>query len=113
MTEAEQIIAECERLGVVLSVGESSKSLAFDAPAGVMTQSLCESIREHKPELIQILFEREERAGLMEVEEWVDASLLARAMSNPATLHLLEAFAPLGVSILSVAPTRERKEEAA
>lgn len=113
MTEAERIIEECAARGVVLTIDESSDALAFDAPAGALTPELRAALVAHKADVIQILFEREERAALMDVEEWVDASLLSRAMSDPATLHLLEAFARCGVSIVSAAPTRERREKAA
>jgi hypothetical protein len=113
MTEAERVIEECASRGVVLTVGERSDSLAFDAPACALTPELRERLAARKADVIDVLVEREERAGLMNVEEWVDASLLARAVSHTATAALLEAFAPLGVSIVSVTPARERREEAA
>jgi hypothetical protein len=104
VTRAEQIIAECGRRGVILSLGEHSDALLFDAPKGALTPELRAALVEHKPDVIQVIFEREERAALMGVEEWVDASLLARALNHPATMMLLRAFAPLGIELMSVRP---------
>jgi hypothetical protein len=113
MTEAERIIEECERLGVALSVGESSDALAFDAPPGAMTPALREQIVAHKADVIQTLFEREERAAIQAAPEWVDASTWHRGTAHPATLALLEKLAALGPSIISVTPTRRAESEAA
>ena len=113
MTEAETIIEACERRGITLTLGESSSALAFDAPAGALTQSLREMIAAHKADIIQLVFEREERAALSGFPDWQDARTWLRAVEHPATLGLFEKFAPLGLEIVSVTPTKAGREEAA
>lgn len=98
---AAETIEECERRGISLSLGETFDALDFEAPAGAMTADLRGLIVEHKAEVIQVLFEREERAALMGAPDWCDASVWIRGVSHPATLMLLEKF---GAEVVSVTP---------
>jgi len=98
MTEAERIVKECERLGVLLTLGESSSALAFDAPADALTREMQETLAQHKIEIIQILFEHEERAALAGAPDWANASMWASAVNHPA----LDALRRLGVEVISV-----------
>lgn len=100
MTEAERIVEECERRGIIFSLGERSTELAFYAPAGAFAAELRARVVERKAEIIEILFEHEERAALAGAPDWADASMWARAVSHPA----LEALRRLGIEIISVSP---------
>jgi hypothetical protein len=111
MTPAE-IVGECEARGVVFTLGESF-ALHFDAPAGAMTSELRALLIEHRPAVVQLVFEREERAALQDAPEWQDAGMWQRGTQHPAAVALLEKFAPLGLSFVSVTPTRRRESEAA
>lgn len=115
MTEAENVIAECERRGVVLSVGECSDSLAFDAAPGALTPELRALLLAHKADVIQVLCDREERAALQDAPEWADASAWRRGTTHPAALALLDVFARrgIGLSFVSVTPAKDREREVA
>lgn len=112
MMTAVQIITECERLSIVLTIGETSSALAYDAPLGVMTPELRAQLIAHKADVIQVLYEREERAGLQDAPEWSDASMWHKGISHSAVLILLDKFAPLGLSLVSVTPMRKYERKA-
>jgi hypothetical protein len=109
MTEAETITEECERRSVTLSIGESSNVLAFDAPAGVLTPDLRAQIVAHKADIIELLFEREERAALQDCPDWMDAGKWQRVTSNPA----IQKLQSLGLcnSIVDVMTTKRENDE--
>jgi hypothetical protein len=107
------VIAECERRGIALTLGETSDVLAFDAPAGALTLELRCLLAEHKGDIIQTLFEREERAAVQGAPEWADASVWQRGTTHPCALVLLDKLAPLGLVFVSVTPMRRRESEAA
>jgi TubC N-terminal docking domain len=109
MTEAERIVEGCAARGVLLSLGDSSSELAFDAPAGALTIELRERIAAHKADIIEFIFEREERAALSGCPDWMDARKWLRAAEHPATLKLLDLF---GGEVVEVRPM-ERRERAA
>ena len=109
---AAEIVAECEARGVVLTVGETSDSLAFDAPPGACTPELRRRVAAHKAEVIELLHEREERAALQDAPEWQDAGLWQSGTQHPGALALLDVFARRGVglSFVSVTPARARRK---
>ena len=104
---AAAIIAECGRRGIRLSLGETFDALAFDAPAGAMTSELRAALVAHKPDIIEILFGREERAALAGAPEWADASMWERVMNHPAVCALMDAG--LIYEIVSVQPILKAK----
>jgi hypothetical protein len=112
MNRAAMIIAEAEARGVVFTVGDGF-TLQYDAPRGALSPELRRLLVEHKPDVMQLLFEREERAALQNAPEWQDAGLWERGTTHPAALALLDKFAPLGLSFVSVRPMRQRQSEAA
>lgn len=112
MSRAAQIVTEAEARGVVFTVG-AGFTLQYDAPRGALSPELRGLLVEHKAEVVQLLFEREERAALQDAPEWQDAGMWERGTTHPAALALLESFAPLGLSFESVRPTRRRESEAA
>jgi hypothetical protein len=50
--------------GVAVSLGTPSTKLSLDAPRGTLTPELTELLREHKGDLIQFGYEREERIAI-------------------------------------------------
>jgi hypothetical protein len=107
---AAEIIAECESRGVRLSLGDTLDVLNFDAAAGALTPGLRALIVEHKPEIIEALFDREERAALMGAPDWMDAATFLRVSAHPVVLKLQS----LGLchEIVSVRPTVAESEAA-
>lgn len=104
------IIAECERRGITLSLGASSSKLAYDAPPDALTPKLRALLVAHKAEVIQALFEREERAALAGAPEWMDPGAYARVMNHPAVLKLQSLG--LAQEIVSVRPARREVKAA-
>ena len=109
MSEAAQIIAECERRGVVLTLAQGF-GVGYDAPAGALTPELRARLAEHKPDVAQLLLEREERAALSGCPDATDAGRWARVMSHPAILKLQS----LGLchSILELRPMKRGRRAA-
>jgi hypothetical protein len=100
MTQAKSILRECAALDIQLTLGDRSSELTFDAPVGAFTAELRGRIVACKADIIEILFEREERAALAGAPEWADASMWARAVNHPA----IDALRRLGIEIISVRP---------
>jgi hypothetical protein len=113
VTEAVAVVADCESCGVVLTIGETSDALAFDAPPGAFTPELRARVAAHKRDVIELLHEREERAAIQDAPEWADAGMWQRGTTHPGALALLEKFARLGVSFANVTPGRKREESEA
>ena len=87
--DARSILGECDRRGVALYIGEASDGLAYDAPAGALAPELREALREHKAELIALLYDLEERAAIEGCPEWMDARAWRRMTDSPAVRFLL------------------------
>ena len=60
----EKLLADLRAAGVVLSI--EGDRLAFDAPAGVMTDGLLARMRSHREELLALVESFEERAAVIE-----------------------------------------------
>ncbi len=60
----ETLLNHCDEIGVVLALGASSTELSLDAPRGTLTPELTELLREHKSELIELVYEREEAQAI-------------------------------------------------
>ena len=75
---APSLYADLRSRGVRLSIAETPEppepmkplSLRVEAPTGALTEPLLAAIRRHKPELLQFVFELEERAAILEY--WQD-----------------------------------------
>ncbi len=59
----ETLLYHCDEIGVVLALGASSE-LSVDAPRGTLTPELTELLREHKSDLIELVYEREEAQAI-------------------------------------------------
>ncbi len=59
----ETLLYHCDEIGVVLALGASSE-LSVDAPRGTLTPELTELLREHKSDLIELVYEREEAVAI-------------------------------------------------
>jgi hypothetical protein len=68
---------------IVLSLGRHPDELAFNAPAGALTVELRRRIIAHKADIIELLFEAEERAALSGCPDWRDAQIWFRAVNSP------------------------------
>lgn len=80
-------------------------------PHSVLTPEVLEGVRASKDELVELLFEREERAALQGCPDNLDASTWVRVMSHPAVLKLQSVG--LLHSILEVRPLKEGVRSAA
>jgi TubC N-terminal docking domain len=105
------LLSELEARGLSLFV--EGGGIKIRGRRSAITDEVRELVRSRKGDLIQELFEREERAALMGGPEDSTCDDWSRVVHHPAVLALLEAFAPCGVSIVSVTSARERREEAA
>jgi hypothetical protein len=61
---ADVLLYHLAELGVSVSFGASSSELSLDAPRGTLTPELTELLREHKSDLIELVYEREEAAAI-------------------------------------------------
>ncbi len=60
----EVLLYHLAELGVSVSLGASSSELSMDAPRGTLTPELTELLREHKSELIALIYAREEAQAI-------------------------------------------------
>ncbi len=63
---ADVLLYHLAEIGCAVSLGASSSELSLDAPRGTLTPELTELLREHKSELIELVYEREEAAAIEE-----------------------------------------------
>jgi hypothetical protein len=61
---AEVLLYHLAELGVSVSLGASSSELSVDAPRGTLTPELTELLREHKSDLIELIYAREEAQAI-------------------------------------------------
>ena len=89
----------CE-LNVALRFAEEGLDLEVDAPRGTLTPELVELIRKHKPALVEIVYEREERAAIEAEGCEGEEALRKWVRRHPAFRHLSEALG--GLEIIDV-----------
>jgi len=65
---AETLFHHLRELGVVLALGAGCRTLELEAPKGVLTDELTALLREHRDELIELVYIEAERAAI----EWFD-----------------------------------------
>ncbi len=61
---AEVLLYHLAEIGCAVSLGKSSSELSVDAPRGTLTPELTELLREHKADLIELVYEREEAQAI-------------------------------------------------
>jgi hypothetical protein len=61
---AEVLLYHLAEIGCAVALGASSSELSMDAPRGTLTPELTELLREHKADLIALVYEREEAAAI-------------------------------------------------
>ncbi len=61
---AEVLLYHLAELGVSVSLGASSSELSMDAQRGMLTPELTELLREHKSDLIELIYAREEAQAI-------------------------------------------------
>jgi hypothetical protein len=86
----EVLLYHLAELGVSVSLGASSAELSLDAPRGTLTPELAELLREHKAELIELVYEREEAAA---IEEEGSLSEIGRAFLEVQAPRVTSAMA--------------------
>ncbi len=108
----EILLCHLDELGITISLFGDPLTLDLQAPKGTLTPEVIELVREHKPELVQLVFEREERAAI----QWEgchslmgrssrhfkfvgDLKLLGLVWGNPEVIKLMSAFADYGGEI--------------
>lgn len=89
---AQELLIELERAGVLLTLGADSGRLRVEAPAGALTPEWRRALVEQKAELIELVYEREERAALQGAPADCDAALWFEAANHPAVSAMLEIF---------------------
>jgi len=89
----------CE-LNVALRFAEEGLDLEVDAPRGTLTPELVGRIREHKPALVEIVYDREEREAIVAEGCEGEEELKKWARRHPAFRRLSEALG--GLEILDV-----------
>ncbi len=60
----EVLLYHLAELGVSVSLGASASELSVDAPKKTLTPELTELLREHKADLIELVYEREEAQAI-------------------------------------------------
>lgn len=60
----EVLLYHLAELGCHVAIGTPSMELSLDAPKGTLTPELTELLREHKADLIELVYEREEAAAI-------------------------------------------------
>lgn len=128
---ADVLLYHLAELGVSVSLGASSSELSLDAPRGTLTPELTELLREHKADLIELVYEREEAAAiadegqlsdigraflesqkkLVTVADGVDPVLAKIAACDEGLLAVARASG--GLEIISVCIDAQRIERAA
>ena len=83
---AETLFYHLRELGVVMALGDGCRTLELEAPRGVLTAELTELMREHRDDLIELVYAEEERAAI----EWFDGrpSLSLVPVEAPVTSHV-------------------------
>jgi len=83
---AETLFYHLRELGVVMALGDGCRTLELEAPRGLLTAELTELMREHRDDLIELVYAAEERAAIV----WFDGrpSLSLVPVAVPATSHV-------------------------
>jgi hypothetical protein len=83
---AETLFYHLRELGVCVALGDGCRTLELEAPRGLLTAELTELLREHRDDLIELVYAAEERAAI----EWFDGrlSLSLVPVAVPAPSHV-------------------------
>jgi hypothetical protein len=82
------LLEELESCGLVLTA--EGNAIRLRGPRSAVTNDVRRAVRKHKDELVEALFDREERAALQGCPEWMDARKWARVTGHPAVRRLTE-----------------------
>lgn len=89
---AQELLAELDGAGVRLALGSGAGRLRVNAPAGALTEERRRMLAELKDDLLELVYEREERAALQGAPADSDAALWLKAADHPAVRAVLERF---------------------
>lgn len=96
---AEILLRHLYDLGCTVGLTPDARSLDLDAPKGVLTDELLEVLREHKSELVQMVFEEQEREAIqwegspslpVGVKFTGDARLIEKWQHYPSVVRFVE-----------------------
>jgi hypothetical protein len=104
------ILGHLYELGIEISLSLDARTLELDARADVLTDELLELVREHKEELVQLVYEEHERLAIQEesgsakgigdymrgITVTADSELLASVKHHPALISLFEQLSQRG-----------------
>ncbi len=77
------LLYHLRELGIIVALGDGAHTLELEAPYGVLTAELTELLHEHRDDLLQLVFEEEERAAIQEIDGCSSPSLVVS--SAPVT----------------------------
>ncbi len=119
---AEKLLYHLMQLGVSLALTSNARDLEIDAPRGVMTPELAELMREHKSDLIELVYLREEaeaiawegclgesRRPVAVVKYEGEASLIDRYKNHPTVRMLADFCNRHGGGTLEIRPDERRR----
>ena len=122
---AEILFHHLMRLGITLELSTNARGLEIDAPQGVMTPELAELIREHKSDLIELVYDREEADAIAwegrasEVKRAVaavsfegEASLIESYKNHPTVRMLSDFLTRHGGGVMEFMQTDEGRQAA-
>ncbi len=83
---AEILYYHLRELGVCLALGDGCRTLELEAPQGVLTPELTDLLREHRDELLELLYVEEERAAIQEIDGRPTPSLVLQPAPAPSAV---------------------------
>ena len=83
---ADVLLYHLRELSVAVALGDGAQTLELEAPRGVLTPELTELLREHRDELIELLYVEEERAAIQEIDGRPTLSLVPVAAPASSTV---------------------------
>lgn len=85
---AEILLRHLYDLGATVGLMPDARALDIEAPKSVLTPELIELLREHKAELVQMVFEEAEREAL----QWEGASVIPQGVKLTGDARMIEAY---------------------
>lgn len=114
------LLYHLRELGVALTLTPDLTGLTWEASAGMVSAELLDLLREHKSELIELLFDAEERAAIQEIDGTLTFNVAARFVTlegepllidlyrhHPAVVQLAEFLNRRGGGVLEILQTEQ------
>jgi hypothetical protein len=88
------ILGHLYELGIEISLSLDARSLELDARADVLTDELLALVLEHKDELVQLVYEEQERLAIQEESRPASVGDYMRGITVTADSDLLKSVKP-------------------